>query len=189
MPKTKLQFQQIKDERKLSILNAALPLFAVYSNDEVTIDLISSKAKCSHGLVYHYFKNVNEVYSAIIESKNYEDFINQLFVENDELSNYEKLVQIVEKFLQFQYNSDENIAFSLLLFSNDSKGSPYRKILKLISDGQKDGDIVAGNPSEILNCLVSLLRGLYIPILIKKHPNVKIPPLENVVQIFKRRKF
>ena len=50
----------MKDERKLSILESALPLFAIYGKNDVSIDMICNKAKCSHGLVYHYFKNVEQ---------------------------------------------------------------------------------------------------------------------------------
>ena len=58
MPRRPEQFDQLKDERKASILKHALPLFALKPQKDITIDLISQSAKCSHGLVYHYFKSM-----------------------------------------------------------------------------------------------------------------------------------
>ena len=39
--------------------------------DKLTIDHISKHAKCSHGIVYHYFRNVDSVVDAIKKSDKY----------------------------------------------------------------------------------------------------------------------
>ena len=80
MPRTPLQFQQMKDERKLSILESALPLFATNGKDSVSIDMICQKAKCSHGLAYHYFKNSEQIYSELLSSSTYKDLFSKLNV-------------------------------------------------------------------------------------------------------------
>lgn len=189
MPRTPLQFQQIKDERKLSILEASLSLFALYTKNEVSIDLISAKAKCSHGLVYHYFKNVDEVYNELLKSKTYLDLQKSIIETKENLSSYERLLEISQKLLQISNKSKEYVAFAVIMISDDSKNSLQKLMCKLISEGQKNGDILAGKPEEVFACFSNFLNGIYLPILLRRHPNTKIPAFENVIQIFKRRKF
>lgn len=189
MPRTPLQFQQIKDERKASILKGAIPLFALYGKDEVSIDLICAKAKCSHGLIYHYFKNVDEVFDAIVKSKPYNSLLEDILKVNEESSSFEKLILISEKLVQIADESKEYVAFAEIMIEDSGKNSISKTLLKLIDSAQKDGEIVAGNPADVLNCFLSLLKGIYYPIIARRHPNTKKPPFENIVQIYKRRKF
>ena len=56
MPKTKEQFEQIRNERINTILESALTLFAYKGYDAVNLDEVTKEANCSHGLLYHYFK-------------------------------------------------------------------------------------------------------------------------------------
>ena len=67
----------MKDERKLSILESALPLFAIHGKD-ISIDMICQKAKCSHGLAYHYFKNVDQIYNELLSSETYKSLYSSL---------------------------------------------------------------------------------------------------------------
>ena len=69
MPRTKEQFTEMKDERKSSILKAALPLFSI--NKKVSIDAICEKAKCSHGIIYHYYRNSDQVLQTLLKSELY----------------------------------------------------------------------------------------------------------------------
>ena len=70
MPRTNDANKLIKDERKQSIISAALPLFVLYG-DKVSVDMICEKAKCSHGLLYHYFKDANNVLQKIKNSERF----------------------------------------------------------------------------------------------------------------------
>ena len=69
MPRTREQFSEMKDERRAAILNAALPLFSL--GQKVTIDMIADKAKCSHGIVYHYYTNTNQILEKLLKSSTY----------------------------------------------------------------------------------------------------------------------
>ena len=69
MPRTREQFSEMKEERRTAILNAALPLFSL--GKKVTIDMIAEKAKCSHGIVYHYYKNTDQVLEKLLKSPTY----------------------------------------------------------------------------------------------------------------------
>lgn len=68
MARTKEQNQKIKDERKEQILSAALSLFATKGLVETKIADISKKTGISMGLIYHYFRSKEEVFSELISN-------------------------------------------------------------------------------------------------------------------------
>ena len=73
MPKSKEQFEQIRNERIKIILNSAATLFALKGYEGVSLDEVTKEAKCSHGLLYHYFSNKEELYKAVLEQVVYPD--------------------------------------------------------------------------------------------------------------------
>ena len=77
MPRTREQFSEMKENRRSSIMNAALPLFSI--NEKVSIDMICEKAKCSHGIFYHYFTNVNQIYDRLLKSELNLELKNKIF--------------------------------------------------------------------------------------------------------------
>ena len=66
MPKSKEQFEQIKQERIKQIFHYALYLFALRGIDGVTTDEITRAAGCSHGLLYHYFGSKEELFQKVV---------------------------------------------------------------------------------------------------------------------------
>ena len=77
MPRTKEQFRAMKEEREAVILKTALPLFSL--GQKVTVDLIVEKAKCSHGIVYHYFKNTDQILEKLLKKPIYTELKQNLF--------------------------------------------------------------------------------------------------------------
>ncbi len=67
MPRTFKENEKIKEERKNRILDVSLKLFANLGYENVSMDMIAKKAKCSHGLMYHYFADKNEIIKAHFE--------------------------------------------------------------------------------------------------------------------------
>ena len=186
MPRTPLQFQQMKDERKLSILENALPLFAVRGKDNVSIDMICQKAKCSHGLIYHYFKNVDQIYQELLTSSTYKNMaeaLNKIDVENDSYSQFERLTK---KLQEIAKDSRFAVCFALIIISDDSKKSLYSNLLKLVSKGQKEGTITGGNPTDIIDTYFLVFKGLYQSILNQKHSVIRVPSIDNILNIIRR---
>jgi AcrR family transcriptional regulator len=68
MPRTFKENEKIKEERRNRILDISLKLFANLGYENVSMDMIAKKAKCSHGLMYHYFKDKNEIIKAHFET-------------------------------------------------------------------------------------------------------------------------
>ena len=185
MPRTPLQFQQMKDERKLSILESALPLFAIHGKD-VSIDMICLKAKCSHGLAYHYFKNSEQIYNERLTSETYKNLFNELTNVDLSTDAYSQIGKLVKKLVGLTSESKMIVAFALIIISQEDKKSLYSLFTKLVAQGQKEGTVTGGNPTDIVSACFLLQKGLYQTILNQKHPTSRVPSLDNILQIFER---
>ena len=183
MPRTALQFKRMKDERKLSILEAALPLFSLDKN-KVSVDLISQKAKCSHGLVYHYFKNTDEIYNELLTSETYSSLREKVFIDDKGRYAYEVITEIIRNL--YDLDSIQDMAFANLIISESGKKSLLDKLSLLVVRGQKEGEVTGGNPKDIVLCAFYLLKGVYLSYLTQKKPDVDKPAFDNVMKIFKK---
>ena len=183
MPRTREQFSEMKDERKSSILKAALPLFSL--NKKVSIDAICEKAKCSHGIIYHYYRNTDQILDTLLKSATYVDHKNRLF-NPDEGSSYEKIEQIISILIDVSEKKIEHTCYLNMLIKEKDKGSLFQHLTKLIKEAQISGTVVAGDPIELVNSLFLLLKGLYLSLLLEKHPDIKVPSLETVMQLLRK---
>ena len=68
MPRTQEQFELIRTERMNIILTSAMYLFATKGYDSTTLDEIAKDAGCSHGLLYHYFKDKYTLYDYLVNN-------------------------------------------------------------------------------------------------------------------------
>ncbi|HVO74445.1 MAG TPA: TetR/AcrR family transcriptional regulator [Ignavibacteriaceae bacterium] len=72
MPRTKEQFESLRQESRKKILEAALQVFAKEGYYSSTISAIANKAGISQGLMYNYFKSkeelLNELMIGLIEN-------------------------------------------------------------------------------------------------------------------------
>jgi len=81
LPKTKEQFEEIRNKSKAAIMKAALELFANNGFHNTSITQIAKTAGISKGLMYNYFKGKEDLLEAIIMSayeENAEPFIEEL---------------------------------------------------------------------------------------------------------------
>jgi AcrR family transcriptional regulator len=60
-PRTKEQFELIRQGSKQKILDAALEVFAKYGYHSTSVSTIAKKAGIAKGLLYNYFKNKEDV--------------------------------------------------------------------------------------------------------------------------------
>ena len=142
MPRTREQFAAMKNERMTAILSTALPLFSL--GQKVTVDLITDKAKCSHGIFYHYFKNTDEILDALLKSPTYGELRKSLF--SAEGSNYEKIEQILSIMLDVSKEKFEKVCYLNLIIKEREKTSLYVLLTRLIKEGQTAGSIIGGDP-------------------------------------------
>ena len=182
MPRTREQFAAMKNERMSAILSTALPLFSL--GQKVTVDLITDKAKCSHGIFYHYFKNTDEILDALLKSPTYVELRKSLF--SAEGSNYEKIEQILSIMLDVSKENFEKVCYLNLIIKEREKTSLYVLLTKLIKEGQTAGSIIGGDPSQLVDSVFLLLKGLYLTFLLEKRPDIKAPSVETVMQLLRK---
>jgi AcrR family transcriptional regulator len=66
MPRTKKQYNALRNNRKAQIIQAALELFANQGYHNTSMQQIATKAKISKGLTYNYFKSKDELVKTIV---------------------------------------------------------------------------------------------------------------------------
>lgn len=67
MPRTKAQFQQVRDESRQRILDAAFSLFARKGFEGTSVRDIAEEAGISTGLLYNYFSDKESMADAILK--------------------------------------------------------------------------------------------------------------------------
>ena len=178
MPKSKERFEEIKQERKRAIVKSAIRTFCRNGYDNTKIDDISRDCGCSHGLIYHYFQNKDEVFRYILTraSKRLEELYGRLTAGKPFTK--DQFVLAVQKFLQAVTEENDfvyilHFLFSLPLIRHDVKDAvilpePYRnlhgphEILETIfSMGQREGWIRADeSPGALATLFESMVQGL-----------------------------
>ena len=184
MPRTNDINKQIKDERKQSILTAALPLFALYAN-KVSVDMICDKAKCSHGLLYHYFRDSDNVLFNIKKTESFVNLKNQLLQTNDNGSPLDEIYQIlqhVNSSISKAKNSDFAVLY--LVLNDDDKTGFKNTLISLIKNGQKLNQIAAGKAEDLASIYIEQNNGVLLKKLLQKSYKIEIIPVDNLMQIF-----
>lgn len=184
MPRTSEQFEQIKEDRKAKILNAATELFALANSSKISIDQISEKSQCSHGLIYHYFKNVDDVYNAILRN----EVIRTLTKTLDVKPSLKALPQIKEILFAINKTLEDDKNIPLVMVFLDKKDKPNFKdtIATLVKKGQKENQVSVGDPSALADTCYYIYRGYCV----NKYQNIKsndrLPDYDIVMQLFLR---
>lgn len=201
MPKSKEQFQEMKDTRRESIILAAMYQFALKGYSAVRIDDITKPAKCSHGLIYHYFHTKEDCFYAVMEM-----IKTKLDDRHDKLDMNRPAKDIIEdiiKAILSDLNSEDSeyacmyyLLLNLHLQRKDippkKDNKPHKKFVELFIDlierGQNEGDFIKESPKEIAISVIALITSLaYNRIRIDK--DRFICPNENIVMnlLLKRR--
>lgn len=183
MPRTKEQNDIVKAQRKQSILDSSLILYSLYG-DKITIDQISDKSKCSHGIVYHYFKNVDEVIKTVLHTDNFLQFKADLIA----LLNIDNPLDSVTYFLKRVTNlkGTNEIAMAHILLKEDGKNSLKENFASLLKKGQEQHIFVPGEISDIIAVLFTFLNGLYLQALLSKKSNLENISIDNILNIVVR---
>lgn len=205
MPKSDQALIKIKDTRREEIVVSALKVFCEKGYSGATINDIVKKAKCSHGLFYHYFENKKAIFDAVVETrgKNMIDFLEEVIASND--SYIEKLKKLVE-YTFSNMKKDEIFAYRYYFFlsnvffkaesgelppKNCKKTPPHVRMFSFFEEGVKAGDFNDEyEPSEyarLYNCLIQGATINYILCPKEFKPSFKFPRIETIINIFKKR--
>ena len=187
MPRLSSQNKELKDERRLSILNASLNLFALYGKNSITVNKVCDEAKISHGLFYHYYKDVDDLYENLLKTDEYKSLKYVVLELDERLSSFERIDKIITNLLKILKNESKQLSFLLLIFDEEGKDSFSNNIEKLIKNGQIEGDITGGNPIDIVTSMIYIFKGYIYQVLLSKKKDVKPLDKDIILELFRRR--
>jgi AcrR family transcriptional regulator len=95
-PRTEEQFAQIRTDRKLAILDAALHIFAEEGYHASSISKIAAKASISKGLMYNYFESKQDLLIELFHSK-HEKIIEIMELDPKQKMTPENIINMIEK--------------------------------------------------------------------------------------------
>ena len=105
-PRTKEQFEEIRESRKEQIMQAALELFASEGYAHCSIARLAEHAGISKGLMYNYFESKEQLLSAILEKGMH--LIIELFDPNhDGVITSEELENFIRKTFKIMQSNQE----------------------------------------------------------------------------------
>lgn len=187
MPRTASQFKEMKDQRVASIFEAALPLFIEFGTDKITVDKICIKAKCSHGLVYHYFKDTDDIYNALIKLEQFKNIKASLIGDTKNKLAIDVLKNFVEVLLKASEDKDLSM-FAHLVLNEEGKNAFKDVLIKTLKQGQKEGEVLGGDPNDLANLFIYFFKGLYYKNMTTKK-EIEIPSVDVVMYLFKKNRY
>ncbi len=95
-PRTKKQFETIRQRRKVSMVTAAMRLFAESGYQHVSISTIAKEAGVSKGLLYNYFENKEQMVKEIMIEGIHQMMTDLEGVRKQEI-NRETLINLIDK--------------------------------------------------------------------------------------------
>ncbi len=174
MPRTQEQFNQMKDEARQKIMSAALCLFSHKGLSATSIVDIAKKAGVSSGLLYHYFRSKEELFSelvgfAVASSGGFIEEIAGLG-----LGSAEKIRRISAKMIETLKEDDTTAQYFVLMVKLTLEGDLNEKTTEnakeaakpviilsgIIAQGQSAGEVKSGNPYEMAILYWAAVQGL-----------------------------
>ena len=205
MVKNEKQLTKLQEARRTDIILAALKAFCRNGYDGTTINDIVKKAKCSHGLFYHYFDSKKAIFNAVIESrgKSMMDFLDEVIASDD------NFVENLRKMTNYTFENmkkDEVFAYRYYFFVStifakaesgerppkkcDGKTPPHLRMHDFFKQGIERGefknDYGAEECAKLYNSIIqgSTLNFILCPKEFKH--SFKFPSVEYIVDIFKK---
>ncbi len=175
MPRTPEKNQKIKDERERSLLKAAFSLLKEKGLSHLSFNELGKRAKVSHGLVYHYFENKDDLVKAMQEAV--KGFRHAEWGRALRLGSFEGL-SVITSFYETADLSEMELSFALFEVNRNLKNEkedrafgpdPLMVLSTLLEQTAREELIPYGDYKEKGRALLDYLRGY----LIRKETNKK----------------
>lgn len=196
-PRNKEQNQQIREERREEILQAALRVFACKGLAAAKISDIAHAAGLSHGLVYHYFRSKNEIFTELVR-RAFETSLGVFaYAAQAEGDPWERLRALTETILSSAFEGEGPYYFLMVIQAYTSDSVPqevkdlvkekevlYREyLMPLVVEGQKLGRIAAGDPLAMVTAYLSLIQGLAV-LKMQGGEEIPVPGADILLRLF-----
>ncbi len=133
-PRTEEQFEEIRESRKMEIMNTALELFANHGYHTTSISNISEKAGISKGLLYNYFSSKEQLLKSIID-EGIKQISSPIDPNKDGILTEEKFVYYIDEVFELMAKDTVfyKLYFSLLLQPGIFEKF-FEKLKRMLSD-------------------------------------------------------
>ncbi len=196
-PRTALQNQHIRDERREEILHAALGVFARMGFEATKIADVAAASDMSHGLIYRYFPSKEAAFVALVELA----VQGGLRLTEEALANvgtpWDRLRVLCERLLAGVQSRPE---YPLIIVQAYASGTipeaarsllrrygeqTHRNVAQLIRQGQAAGQVRTGNADELAAILLAMIQGLAVDRLETHTARRPFPRAHTFVDLFR----
>ncbi|AEI43200.1 TetR/AcrR family transcriptional regulator [Paenibacillus mucilaginosus] len=192
MPRNPERDQQLREERRRQILDAAARLFARQGMLSKISD-IAAEAGLSHGHVYNYFKSKEEILLAVIElgQLRYGAILRTAI--GMEGTAADKFRCVARMALPKERSADIYLVLLQALFTdqlNDEEKQVIREragvnrglLMTLIEEGQRDGTVLQGDPVQLASLFGTLIQNLML-LEMRGHPPADETTIDLLLQM------
>jgi AcrR family transcriptional regulator len=187
-----------RTDKRVQILDAALAVFSRKGVFASRIADIASEAGIAYGLVYHYFRNKEEILNTIFEERWAR--VTELLEEAEDAGETcrDQLEGAVEVFISSYRDRPQVVELLLLEFSRMSKflepvhleqiGRAFAVVTRILETAQKAGEIRSDVPAPLL--MLVFLGGIQLILQSEVFGGVRLPEgfaergAETVVDVF-----
>ncbi len=177
MSRNKELNQIIKDERREQILAAALKLFASKSLAAARMSELSKSTGISQGLVYHYYRSKEELFTSLIETAINKMNSAAIHLEKLTISSREKIIFAVESLIKgFNENASTIDYYYLIIQTALSDSFPkearniisagnhikYEVMTRILKKGQEEGTVKNYPVIDMATLFFSTINGLVL---------------------------
>jgi AcrR family transcriptional regulator len=176
-PRTKAQFEAMQDAAREKILDAGLLLFAMKGPAAAGVTEIAREAGVSLGLLYHYYASKEDLFSALVSMALQGAREALKGIGENEMEASEQIKKISRMVCGVLRRENKTAYYFLLLTQaglagispeNDMQGvlasmdmgAPFMILQNLISTGQAQGTVKAGDPRQLAQLYWAAFQGL-----------------------------
>ena len=192
--------ERMKDERRGKILSEALKLFANKGLAATKISHICEAVGMSQGLMYHYFRSKEEIFTELIGSA-FEKMTQSCFeLENLEAEPLEKIERAFKALFEGFARSEEAAKYHLLIAQATASDAipdeakkiikknnkyPYEMMQRIIVEGQNNGTVKQQDPEEMSVFFWTTIKGIALH-KASFGKSFKLPDVEIPMAMFKK---
>lgn len=196
-PRTTEQNQQIKNERRAQILNAALRVFARKGFSGTKMSDIAAEAGLSYGLTYHYFNSKDEIFTELVKYATEASSTLPLRAGEVVGSPLDKIRWMTERIIEsikgespyyflimIQTLTSDAVPAEARELASQKALLPLQNMVPLIAMGQESGEITKDDPYALAMAYFSLLQGLAL-IRIEIGDSISPPNADTILRLLK----
>ncbi|MBD8500880.1 TetR/AcrR family transcriptional regulator [Paenibacillus arenosi] len=189
MPRTKEQYEQMRNATKEKIQTAAMQLFVQKGFGSTNVQDIADAAEISIGLLYRHYKSKEKLFNELVDFALAGMIQQKEYFESNEVSPKQALDQFVHEIYNDMMTGEQFANLLILMQQSFLTGGGatvnyvevtrvseqlFRATARLITKGQEQGQFRSGNPHEMVVLFYSTIHGLAAMKMMLQH-NFQMP--------------